>query len=269
MGDLRFSTVQLATGPRLHYAEQGDAEGDPIVLLHGWPDSWFSFSRVLPHLSPRLRVFAPDQRGFGDSEKPDSGYGIDDLAADAIAFLDAVSIERATFVGHSFGSFVARRIAIANPRRVARLVLIGTGVSAGTPAVLDARAALDDLSDPVPAGFARDFQASTAYLPLPELFFERIVAESLKLPARLWSGALDGLLAYDDVEQLSRITTSTLLIWGEHDALFPGADQDRLVAAIPGARLLVYPETGHCPNWERPERVATDLQAFLRQDHKS
>ena len=92
------------------------------------------------------------------------------------------------------------------------------------------------------------------------------MAESLKLPARLWSCALDGLLAYDDVEQLSRITAPTLLIWGEHDALFPGADQDRLVAAIPGARLLVYPETGHCPNWERPERVATDLQTFLRQE---
>ena len=195
----------------------------------GWPDSWFSFSRVMPHLSPRLRVFVPDQRGFGDSEKPDSGYGIDDLAADAIAFLDAVSIERATFVGHSFGSFVARRIAIANPRRVARLVLIGTGVTAGTPAVLEARAALDDLPDPVPAGFALDFQASTAYLPLPELFFERIVAESLKLPARLWRGALDGLLAYDDVEQLSRITAPTLLMWGEQDALFPA--QTRTVSS--------------------------------------
>ena len=181
-----------------------------------------SRSAASSHLSPQFHVFVPDQRGFGDSEKPDSGYDIDDLAADAIAFLDAVSIERATFVGHSFGSFVARRIAIANPRRVARLVLIGTGVSAGTPAVLEARAALEDLPDPVPAGFARDFQASTAYLPLPELFFERIVAESLKLPARLWSGALDGLLAYNDVEQLSRITMPTLLIWGEHDALFPG-----------------------------------------------
>jgi len=74
---------------------------------------------------------------------------------------------------------------------------------------------------------------------------------------------LDNLLAYDDAEQLSKIATPTLLIWGEHDALFPRGDQDRLVAAIGGASLIVYPETGHCPNWERPERVAADLQTFL------
>ena len=118
MTDLRFSTVRLATGPRLHYAEQGDVDGEPIVLLHGWPDSWFSFSRVLPHLSPRFRILVPDQRGFGDSDKPDSGYGIDDFAADAVAFLDALRIKQATFIGHSFGSFVARAIAIRNPSPV-------------------------------------------------------------------------------------------------------------------------------------------------------
>jgi non-heme chloroperoxidase len=55
---LRFATVRLTTGPQLHYAEQGDADGDPLVFLHGWPDSWFSFSRVFPLLPPRLRAVA-------------------------------------------------------------------------------------------------------------------------------------------------------------------------------------------------------------------
>ena len=121
MGDastLRFSTARLATGPRLHYAEQGAPGGHAILFLHGWPDSWFSFSRVLPLLPERYHAFAVDQRGFGDSERPDRGYRIEDLAADAAAFLDAVAIERATVVGHSFGSFVARRVAIAYPERV-------------------------------------------------------------------------------------------------------------------------------------------------------
>ena len=263
MTDLRFGTVRLATGPRLHYAEQGDVDGEPIVLLHGWPDSWFSFSRVLPHLPPRFRILVPDQRGFGDSDKPDNGFGIDDFAADAVAFLDALRIKQVTFIGHSFGSFVARAVAIRNPERVSRLVLIGTGVVAGTPAVLEARAVLDGLPDPVPAEFAREFQASTAYLPLPEAFFERIVTESLKLPSALWRSVLSGLLAYDDGANLPGITVPTLLIWGEHDALFPRADQERLVAAISGAWLVTYPETGHCPNWERPERLAMDLQTFL------
>ncbi|CAH2396660.1 alpha/beta fold hydrolase [Mesorhizobium escarrei] len=265
MGDLRFATVRLATGPQIHYAEQGNADGDPILFLHGWPDSWFSFSSILPLLSHRVHAFVLDQRGFGDSEALDAGYGIDEFAADAVAFLDAVSIERATIVGHSFGSFVARHVAITNPERVARLVLIGTGVSAATPVTREVQATLMELPDPVPVEFARDFQASTAHVPLPESFFERIVAESLKLAAWRWRSVLDGLLAYDDTEQLSRIVTPTLLIWGERDVLFSRNDQDRLVTAIRGSKLLSYPETGHCPNWERPQRVAADLEAFIDQ----
>ena len=107
---VRFARIRLATGPELHYAEQGDSAGEAILFLHGWPDSWFSFSRVLPLLPHRYRAFALDQRGFGDSERPASGYGIDDLASDAVAFLDAVSVQQATVVGHSLGSFIARRV---------------------------------------------------------------------------------------------------------------------------------------------------------------
>ena len=264
MTSLRFATVRLTTGPRLHYATQGDADGAPIIFLHGWPDSWFSFSRVLPLLSPRLRILVPDQRGFGDSERPGSGYAIDDFAADVVALLDALRVERAAIVGHSFGSFVARQVAIAHPERVARLALIGTGVSAATPPVREAQAALRDLGDPVPLEFAREFQASTAYAPLPAAFFERLVAESMKLPARLWREVLDQLVAYADAANLARISAPTLLLWGQHDALFPREDQDRLVAAIRGAALTIYPEIGHCPNWEDPERVAADLQSFLQ-----
>jgi non-heme chloroperoxidase len=264
MTDLQFATVRLTTGPQIHYAEHGDRDGEPVIFLHGWPDSWFSFSRVVPLLSRRLHAFVLDQRGFGDSERPRGGYGINEFAADVVAFLDAVSIERTTIVGHSFGSFVTRRVAITHPERVGRMVLIGTGVSASNPVTREVQAAMADLQDPVPVEFARDFQASTAYAPLPESFFERIVAESLKLPARLWRDVFNQLLAYEDVELLARIVSPTFLIWGEKDALFPREDQDRLIGAIRGARLTIYPETGHCPNWERPEQVAADLQAFLQ-----
>ena len=90
------------------------------------------------------------------------------------------------------------------------------------------------------------------------------MAESCKLPARLRREVLDGVLAFDDAADLDRITAPTLVIWGEQDARFPRQEQERLVAAIPDARLLVYPQPGHCPNWERPERVARDLDAFVR-----
>jgi pimeloyl-ACP methyl ester carboxylesterase len=259
----RLAKVRLENGLTVHYAEYGSPDGAPVVFLHGWPDSWFSFSLVLPLLPGGLRAVAVDQRGFGDSDRPESGYAIPEMGADVIALLDALEIERATLIGHSFGSFVARQAAIAQPGRMAALVLIGTGFTASNTVTRDLQNALRDLPDPIPVEFARDFQASTAYRPLPPGFFERIVAESLKLPPRIWRLAIDRLLEYDDTHQIARIAAPTLLVWGEHDALFSRADQNRFMAALPAARLTIYEETGHCPNWERPERVAADLAALV------
>lgn len=67
----RSASVRLETGPRLHYTDYGAPDGAPVVFLHGWPDSWFSFSRVLPLLPESRRALAVDQRGFGDSDRPE------------------------------------------------------------------------------------------------------------------------------------------------------------------------------------------------------
>jgi non-heme chloroperoxidase len=259
---LRFATVRLKTGLRLHCVESGSARGAPVVFLHGCPDSRFSFSRVLARLPPTLRAIAFDQRGFGDSDHPDAGYTFPQLAADAVALLDELGIERATMVGHSYGSFVARLLATAHAERVAALLLIGTGYSTTTPVMESLRAAVRELPNPIPEPFAREFQASTAYRPLPPEFFDRIVTESLKIPARLWPVMIDALVTHDATTDLPKLRAPTLVLWGDHDALFTRAEQDRFLDAVPRARLKVYEETGHCPNWERPEDVATDIATF-------
>ena len=263
--DFEFDTARLSTGLRVYYAESGDARGTPVVFVNGWPDSWFSFSCVLPLLPPTLRLIALDQRGFGESDHPDSGYTIPGLAADLVALLDALDIERATLVGHSYGTFVARRAAIAAPERIAALLLIGTGASTKINGADELQAALRELPDPIPEPFAREFQSGTVYRPVPTEFFDRIVEESLKIPPRLWPVMIDGLLAYDDTRDLGRIRAPTQLLWGDHDALFSRAQQDAFLAALPAARLKVYPETGHCPNWERPEWVAADIADFVAE----
>jgi non-heme chloroperoxidase len=181
--DVQFATTQLATGVRVHYAERGDRAGEAIIFLHGYSDSWFSYSRVLPLLSPEYHAFALTQRGHGDSDKPDCCYTPNDFAADVDAFMDAVGLEEATLVGASTGALFAQRAALSYPRRVSRLVLVG----AQTPvneAVLGLQEEVRALEDPVPPEFVRAFQEGTIHQPVPQEFLDTVVSESSKLPAR-------------------------------------------------------------------------------------
>ncbi len=127
---LKFATTPpLATGVRLHYAEGGNPTGEAIIFLHGYSDSWFSFSGVLPLLSPSYHAFALTERGHGDSDKPQCCYTVDNFAADVDAFMDALGIEEATLVGGSGGGFIAQRVALDYPHRVSRLILIASGAT--------------------------------------------------------------------------------------------------------------------------------------------
>jgi non-heme chloroperoxidase len=264
--DVEFATTQLATGVRLHYAERGDREGEAIIFLHGYSDSWFSFSRVLPLLSPEYHAFALTQRGHGDSDKPQCCYTPDDFAADVDAFMDAVGLEEATVVGASTGALFAQRVALDYLHRVSRLVLIGAQTPANE-AISGLREEVQALEDPVPPEFVREFQESTIYQPVQQEFLDTVVSESLKLPARVWRNYMEqAILSIDQdyVLPLREIDVQTLMLWGEQDPLFPREEQERLAAAISDATLKVYPETGHAVHWDRPEQVVRDLEEFMK-----
>lgn len=260
---VRFGSVQLRTGVRLRYAEQGDPAGEAVILLHGLADSWYSFSRNLPYLPSTVHVFALDQRGHGQSDKPSSGFTMADFADDVVAFLDAMGIDHATIVGHSMGSFVAQRVALVAPERVARLVLIGSATTAHNEVLLGLRDELAKLPDPVPEKFLHDFQYGTVHVALPAAFMQRVIAESGKVPTRAFRGALDGLLASAHAARLSKVSAPTLIIWGDQDALFANTEQLALRSAIPGSKLEIYRGIGHAVHWEAPERFVRDLMAFL------
>ena len=181
-----------------------------------------SYSRVLPLPPPRYHAYGLDQRGHGDSERPDCCYTVEDFASDVVAFLDAVGAGRATLVGHSGSCLVARCVAEVLPERIARLVLIGAPGSLGdNEEGLELQTAVRGLQDPVPVEFVRELQGAAVHIPLPEPFFDGLIAESLKLPARVWKSTLDGLFAFDDAADLGRIVAPTLLIWGEWDRWLP------------------------------------------------
>jgi non-heme chloroperoxidase len=271
---IQFATTPLQTGLRLHYAEQGDRTGEAIVFLHGYSDSWFSFSRLLPLLSPENHAFALTQRGHGDSDKPQCCYTPEDFAADVDAFMEAVGIEEATLVGASTGALFAQRVALSYPRRVSRLVLVGaqTPANEANEVVLGLQEEVRALEDPVPPEFVRAFQEGTIHQPVPQEFLDTVVSESLKLPARVWRDYLEGAVLsidQDYVLELREIDVPTLMLWGERDPLFPREEQERLAAAIPGATLKVYLETGHAVHWDRPEWVVRDLEEFMKESRPS
>jgi pimeloyl-ACP methyl ester carboxylesterase len=267
---LRFAYVTLTTGLRLHYAVQGHSNGHPIILLHGYTDSWFSFSRVLPRLPTSYRVYALDQRGHGDSDRPANGYGMRHLAADVLAFMDAMELAQASVVGHSMGSLVALELALAAPDRVARLVLAGSGTTLRNDGIFGLQQAVDAIEDPVPATFAREFQLSTIHHPVPDDFLATAVGESLKLPASVWRQALAGQLAVNYTHQLGRIQTPTLILRGERDTVFTSAAQDALATGLAATAVSkVYPQTGHALHWERPAEFVTDLQDFISEAYEN
>jgi non-heme chloroperoxidase len=264
---VEFATTRLATDVTLHYAEQGEREGEAIVFLHAYVDSWFSYSRVLSLLSPSYHAFAPDQRGHGDSDKPQCCYTADDYAADVDAFMEAVGIEKATLVGDSSGGLIAQRVALEYPHRVSRLVLVGSPTTlVNNEAVRELGEEMLALKDPISPEFAREFVLGTIHHSVPEEFLERAVSESLKVPARVWRDYCEGVvLTVDDTARLGEIGAPTLILWGEQDALLPREEQEWRAAAIPNATLRVYPEIGHLVHWMRPEWVVRNLEAFLKE----
>src|SRR5438477_2861736 len=113
----------LASGLALSYADRGDGRGPVVLLLPGPTDSWRSFEHLFDLLPSGVRVIAVSQRGHGQSGKPETGYRVENFAADVVPLLDALGIERAVLAGHSGSCLVARRVALDCPDRVAGLML--------------------------------------------------------------------------------------------------------------------------------------------------
>jgi non-heme chloroperoxidase len=249
----------------LPYVEKGDADGIPVVMLHGGTDSWRSFEPVLPHLPDSIRAIALTQRGHGDAPKPETGYRIEDLAEDVVELLDDLGIGRAMVVGHSMGAWVTQRLAIEHPKRLLGVVLAGSfSGTVDDPEFVAFAEEMATVQEPVPAELAREFQESTVATPLSAEALDTFVAESLKLPARVWRALFRGFVDVDHAEELATVNTPALLVWGDRDAFIPREVQDELLEALADSRLVVYEGVGHAVHWEQPERFAADVVEFSR-----
>jgi len=261
---IRLNKIRLNTGISLNYVESGNPDGNPVLFIHGFPDSWNSFRLVLNRLDPKFHAFSVDLRGFGDSDRPASGYTITDFAKDAVEFLDSLKLKKTVIVGHSMGSFIAQTIALRFPERVDKLVLIGSAASAWKNPVIDeVLSEVNKLKDPIDKDFVTEFQKGTIHGDVSVDFFNSVISESLKAPAFVWKQSLTGLAYENHQNELGGIKQPALIVWGAYDSIFTMGDQTNLLSALPRAALKVYKNSGHSPNWDNAVELTKDLEEFF------
>jgi 3-oxoadipate enol-lactonase len=265
----RFVTVD---GRRLAYEEVSPADPEAsVLLLCGIGAKRQGWYKQLPVLGRRFRTLALDYLDVGDSDAATEPYTIGGLADDVASLARELGIERASLVGISMGGFIALELALRRPELVDKLVLVVT--SAGGPTHVSTSPEIMRLLMPgdeqVESGEgARRVCAAVAAPGWAERHPEEIdafveIARHQPMHRDAYLRQLVACRAHDVSDRLDRIRAPTLVLHGDVDPLVP-IDNGRLLAErIPGARLVVYPDTGHIPEVERAEEFNRDLVAFL------
>ena len=244
-------------GLRLSILEAGT--GDPIIFVHGVVTTSNIFPKYVGAYSPEFRGVAVDLRGYGDSEKPPTGYSIPQFSNDLIKLADVLQIKQAVWVGVSMGGMILQRLALDYPERVRALVLVST---------TDGAMILD--KDIPTIGAPRDYQEVSKNM-IVESFPPGTKAKTYqplldRIPT--WNGtvireALTSMSQFNVHGQLTRISVPTLIMVGAKDDVATPAIAKGIQAQIPGAKLVEF-NTGHFMMAEDPDRFRTVLEDFLK-----
>jgi pimeloyl-ACP methyl ester carboxylesterase len=275
----------MVNGLRLHFVEAGT--GPLVILLHGFPEFWYSWRRQVPALaSAGFRVLAPDLRGYNESAKPEGvrAYRMDLLVKDVVGLIEWAGTSRAILIGHDWGGIIAWHVAMRHPEAIAKLVI---------------------LNAPHPAAFLRELRTldqwlRSAYVVLFQIPWvsERILrAEDFRFLERLFRrrpsnpdaftaediqhyknalgrpGALTAALNYyraalrfpsRSVQTRCPIQAPTLVIWGERDPYLSARLCTGLETLVADLRVELLPEASHWVQNDAAERVNGLLSAFLK-----
>jgi len=259
----------------LHVVQAGPADGPVLILLHGFPEFWYSWKQQIIPLAERgFRVWVPDQRGYNQSDKPAgvAAYAIDELAADVIALINATGRQKAVVVGHDWGAAVAWWVAATHPDRVERLVVLNVP----HPAVMK-RFVLRQPGQTLRSWYIGFFQ-----LPwLPETLLKAsqyaVLSRMLKTSSRpgtfsaddlrwyrvAWSGALPTMinwyraaLRYPPARDIAvRITVPMLLIWGVQDRFLSQKMAQPSIDLCDTGRVVFFENATHWVQHEEPDCV--------------
>ncbi|WP_380873846.1 epoxide hydrolase [Sphingomonas sp. DBB INV C78] len=295
MRELRIERFALPTGVELDVTLGG--AGDPILFLHGFPESARTWRHQMADLATDHFVAAADQRGFVRSSKPPAveDYAVEHIVADLVALADALGVGRFTLVGHDWGGAAAWAAALRHPDRIARLVIC----NAPHPLIFQ-RTLIDDPAQRAASQYMRAFRDPGMEVRLAEMglatFFAKTFASHLpegaigpgerEIYLDQWSqpGALTAMLNWyraskilvpavdEDVARpewidrpFPRLAMPTLVIWGMRDKALLPCQLDGLEDAVPDLRIVAVADAGHFVPWEKPAAVTAAIRAFLAE----
>jgi pimeloyl-ACP methyl ester carboxylesterase len=295
--DLQLTRIGLPTGVELAVQLGGPESADPVLFLHGFPESHRTWRSVLPDLARDFRVIAPDQRGFGASDRPEGveAYRTDRILEDLIALADALGLYRFTLVGHDWGGAVAWLAALRHPGRIARLVI----VNAPHPYVFQ-KSLFDDPAQRAASQYINAFRNPMMEKGIEAMGFETFYEKSFGGHADLalvpaaerqaylddWSrpGALTAMLNWYRASEMvvpkpgeeeeppvwtrlafPSIAVPTLVIWALKDKALLPIQLDGLHSLVDDLRIVTVPDAGHFVPWEQPEPVIAAIRDFLSE----
>ena len=271
---MREHTVARDDAPDLHVVETGPRDARPVLFVHGYSQSHLSWEAQLDSdLAGEFRLVAMDLRGHGSSEKPPAGDAYNDArvwADDVDAVCDTLGLDDVVIVGWSYGSLVTLDyLAHYGTDRVAGLNLVGIVCGIGTERTNDWLT--PGYVDLFPDIVSTDVETSVAALErLIDLCIHtelapadryRMLGWNVVVPPAARDGMRDRTVSYLDL--LDSLSAQTLLSHGVHDAVVSvdaACEAERL---LPNATCSTYPDSGHAPFWERPERFNRELRAFV------
>ncbi|MFI6898677.1 alpha/beta fold hydrolase [Streptomyces sp. NPDC050256] len=262
-------------GVRLHVAEAG--QGEPVVLLHGFPQHWYGWRRIIPLLADRYRLICVDQRGFGWSDAPRTGYDTDNRVADVLALLDGMGLGQVRLIGHDWGAWTGFHVCLRAPERILQYLALNML----HPWPLHRRLMPQSwrfwytalLEQPLLGRWMlRRRPAFTSYL-MRRGVVDRTVwspeamagfVRSSQEPDRARAGeALHRAFALRDIARLMsgrykrlRLTTPTVVLGGERDFMLPPGVLTDVPRYADDLRIEIVPGCGHYLHEERPDLVA-------------
>lgn len=286
-GDWNHGTT-IVHGTRLHYVREG--MGHPVILLHGWPEFWWTWHRNIPVLAAYCDVIAPDFRGFGDTPRQGSEeFGPDDHAADILTLANALGLERFGLVSHDVGAYVAQSIARLAPDRVSGLFFF----NGPHPGIGKRWVDADHVREIWYQSFQQLPWAAALVGHSPEtcrLYFEGILRHWCRTPAALedlidpfianfqrpdaiaggfaWYRATHAArmaLIRDGAPPLAKIAIPSRFFWGQHDPVIRSDWADTLPDYFTNPEIEIAEAAGHFVHFEQPDAANQRIIRFFKQ----